>query len=315
MASNKDNDGRKERGKDDIGKDVGKDMGKNVVFGKYKLVAKVGAGAFGKIYSGFDIESGDPVAVKFEIPKPNCKRQLVKEYQIYQSMSGSLSINKRPWPKAYQIGQTKTGSLLMVMELLGKSLDALVRPVTPAALAYIALNVLHSLQCFHEKGFVHRDIKLGNLLLTRNSLFPDVVLVDYGLATKVKAADHYADGKGLKGTVRYTSINTHLGVQQNIRDDLQSFGYVLLQLAGADIPWFEVRKSSDKQRSYYSITKEKLRLNAYQCTRPLHASIRDQVCEYILYVNSLSFHGKPNYAYLLGFFRPLAQTFNGKLFL
>lgn len=285
---------------------------RNIIFDRYKLTRKLGKGSFGKIYGGVDLQTGREVAVKFEMKKTPEQKQLAWEYQLYKKLAGSELFGGGTWPRVHQLGQRKCGSLIMVMDLLGKSLDALCRPVHPSGLAYIALHAITSLRVFHKRGFVHRDIKLGNLLLTGKDTFPHIVLIDYGLSSKVKTAEQYADGRGLKGTVRYTSVNTHLGVEQNVRDDLQSLGYVLLHLAGVDLPWSNVRKSSDKRRAYYQILKAKLSFDVWRATRPIAEPIRGPLVEYVLYVNSLSFHMWPDYDYLLSLFQEVAASFDGR---
>ena len=82
------------------------------------------------------------------------------------------------------------------------------------------------------KNFIRREFKPENLLIELGKKANQVHILDFGLAQPYRAPksqQHIPDRANLHltGTARYASGNTHLGIEQSRRDDLEAVGYVL----------------------------------------------------------------------------------------
>jgi len=142
------------------------------------------------------------------------------------------------------------------MELLGPNLEELMEFCEgkfnlPTVLA-IADQCLSILEHLHSAFFIHRDIKPENLAIGVSRKVDQIYLLDFGLAKKYKSCttkEHipYKDGKEFTGTMRYASVNTHLGIEQSRRDDLESLGFVLIYLAKGSLPWQGLVSENDPQ--------------------------------------------------------------------
>lgn len=119
-------------------------------------------------------------------------------------------------------------------------------------------------------------------------------MIDFGLAKKYlgKEKEHiaYKDNKDLTGTARYASINTHLGIEQGRRDDLESFIYVLIYFLKGSLPW-QSMKGQGKKEKYDKIMEKKLTIALYQ----LCEGLPNEFQEMLAYVRTLHFNSAPNY--------------------
>eukprot|EP00826_Nyctotherus_ovalis_P063161 TRINITY_DN923_c0_g10_i1.p1 TRINITY_DN923_c0_g10~~TRINITY_DN923_c0_g10_i1.p1 ORF type:complete len:227 (+),score=79.71 TRINITY_DN923_c0_g10_i1:481-1161(+) len=132
-----------------------------------------------------------------------------------------------------------------------------------------------------------------------------VYLIDYGLAYQFynpRTREHlpYRSGKKLIGTMRYVSINTHLGLEQSRRDDLEALGYVLVYVGAGSLPWQKVAAETKDQRR--EMVKE-LKLNTSLAT--LCKGLPEEFSKYISYCRQLQFAEDPDYNYLKKLFKTL----------
>lgn len=269
---------------------------------KYRLGRKIGSGSFGDIYHGTNMSTGEEVAIKLESIKSK-HPQLLRETKIYRSLNGVVGIPSVRW-----FG-TEGDYNVMVIDLLGKSLEDLFndcsRRFNLKTVLILADQLLCRLEIIHTKCYIHRDIKPDNFLMGKGTRKHMVYVIDFGLAKLYRdprTHKHvpYREGKNLTGTARYASINTHMGIEQSRRDDLESLGYVLMYFLRSSLPWQGLKATTKKQK-YDRILEKKISNSTEMLCKNFPAEFR----MYFEHVKSLSFDDRPDYDYLKRLFREL----------
>ncbi|XP_013676638.1 casein kinase 1-like protein 2 [Brassica napus] len=268
---------------------------------KFRLGRKIGSGSFGEIYLGTDIQTNEEVAIKLENVKTK-HPQLLYESKLYKVLQGGTGVPNIKW---YGVEGEYN---VLVIDLLGPSLEDLFnfcsRKLSLKTVLMLADQMINRIEFVHQRSFLHRDIKPDNFLMGLGRRANQVYIIDFGLAKKYRDSNHqhipYRENKNLTGTARYASMNTHLGIEQSRRDDLESLGFVLMYFLKGSLPW-QGLKAGNKKQKYERISEKKVSTSIESLCR----GYPSEFASYFHYCRSLRFDDKPDYAYLKRLFRDL----------
>ena len=273
---------------------------KQIFFNKYKLQKLINKSEFSYVYQGINIKSKELVAIKLE-DRITMKNILESEAYILFNLKG-IGI-----PNIISYGKNKKYNIL-VEELLGPTLNDLSNlkqinkgfPIKDICM--IALQGLDRLEFIHSKNIIHRDIKPHNFLIGRKDE-KIVYLIDFGFAKKYRSS---RTGKFIKftklgrlfGSLAFSSINANAGYEQSRRDDLESFGYMLIYLIKKYLPWMELGVMKNKKEEANETFKLKKGIKLEKVCEGIPEEFKD----YIKYCQKLEFEQEPNYNYLRNLF-------------
>ena len=204
--------------------------------GKYQIRGVLGRGAMGTVYDGWDPAIGRRVAIKtvrrLDNDDPEAQEALLR-FKNEAQAAGRLS---HPNIVAvYDYGESDEVAFIVMEFVEGQSLkqrlDA--KECFPVAeTVRIMEQVLTGLQFSHDRGVIHRDIKPGNVMMTRDG---QVKLADFGIA-RIESSVMTQAGTML-GTPAYMSPEQLMGQTVDARSDIYSSGVLLYQLLTGERPF------------------------------------------------------------------------------
>ena len=208
------------------------------IAGRYLVEELLGVGGMGSVYRARHQFIGRDVALKFLDPSLISNERLRKRF--LGEARAANQINHEHIIDITDFGETEDGIVYMVMEYLeGHSLEEELEkgPLELRRALRIALQVALGLGRAHELGVVHRDIKPGNIHLTRRRMDRDFVKVlDFGVA-RIEQDARITGQNMIVGTPEYIApeqIRSHVPTPSS---DLYSLGCVLFEMLTGRIPF------------------------------------------------------------------------------
>ncbi len=204
---------------------------------RYELGDTLGRGGMAEVFEGQDLRLNRRVAVK--VLRPDLARDPAFQSRFRREAQSAASLNDPNIVAVYDTGEDVLdggGEHAMVpyivMEYVdGHTLRELMssgRRLLPERSLEIMSGVLSALDYSHAHGIIHRDIKPGNVMLTRSG---DVKVMDFGIARAVADAQAtMTQGNAVMGTAQYLSPEQARGEVVDARSDLYSAGCLFYEL-------------------------------------------------------------------------------------
>src|SRR5687767_4489409 len=186
------------------------------------------------IYRARDSQLERDVAVKVLRPEYGTDPDFIDRFR--NEAQSAASLNHPGVVGVYDFGTEGAGPFI-VMELVeGEDLASIVRrsgAIPPRAAARLVAEAARAIGAAHDRGFVHRDVQPGNMLVNREGR---VTVADFGIARALSESARTLPGTTL-GSVHYFSPEQARGEMASPASDIYSLGIVLFELLTGRRPW------------------------------------------------------------------------------
>lgn len=217
--------------------------------GRYEVEQLIGMGSYGQAYRCLDAKTGRTVLVKSNKPS---KREL--GLMLLRRESSTLKSLKHPQVPNWLDYTVQGNREALVMELVeGKSLEQLIheqgRTYTADEALLVVKKLLAPLEHLHQAGFVHRDVRIPNVLEQEGN----ILLIDYGLSCRIGEYDLLQNGFR-EAAVENEDEESWAAVKKHMREpapssDFYGLGHLFLFLmyAGYEYAQGQIERSWEEE--------------------------------------------------------------------
>jgi eukaryotic-like serine/threonine-protein kinase len=218
-----------------------------VINDRFRIISVIARGGMGRVYRAEQVPLGRLVAIKTLDPRSgNSGEENDPQFQQRFFLEASVA-SKLQHPNTvtvFDYGRTADGVYFIAMELVeGRSLYHVIReeaPISAERTIHVAMQIARSLREAHRLDVIHRDLKPGNVLLTRHGDEDDFVKVlDFGLVKHVESESEQELTKAglFMGSPKYMSPEQIRGERVDARSDVYALGVVMYEMITGKVPF------------------------------------------------------------------------------
>lgn len=265
----------------------------------YKLLGKLGKGAFSTVFKAEHRISKKLVAIKVEKEATTLKHESKILAYLNRELPGLPHIPTLHWYGLYG------NNVCLAIPFYEMSLSQYAEKSTK--MCELFKKMVSAIKHLHSMYVVHSDIKPDNFMVSNKE---NLVIIDFGLSSLFYNAEKDVYRENIRtahliGSPKYASYNLHLGNVISPRDDLISLGYSMLTILGIELPWSSkfLKEESSELPLYHVMHPENVQRAKYKKFEMLKTYLLDFpvaqcLMPYLEKVYALEYGAVPNYAEL-----------------
>src|SRR3989344_2765544 len=202
--------------------------------GRYLTLSRIGVGGMGIVYRAHDTELNRTVALKVLPPKLSKYPEYLKRF--HTEAQAQARLNSPYVVTLFEFMEHPVGQVLVLEYVEGETLESRLRhygPLSVPEAVRVFEQTMRGVEHIHRMGVVHRDLKPGNIFITRDG---EIKLMDFGIARLMDNHDPSQNG-AMVGTLLYISPEQINGRETDCRSDIYTLGISLFETVTGRLPF------------------------------------------------------------------------------